>query len=305
MDSTPRIRGFDDADVFLRRVGPFLLAREAEHSLLLGILTGLRAGIRYAGPPLLVALEDGDTVVAAALRTPPHNLVLSLAPDAAVDALAEGLADVGLPGVNGPRREAERFARRYGERRGLAAREATALALYRLTEVTAPAQPQGAYRTLAEVDRKLAERWVDAFQREAHAGAASDPAALIDAALRGRARGMAVWETDGAPVSLAGWSDASPRSVRIGPVYTPPELRGHGYASALVAELSQRRLDVGAHFCTLYTDLANPTSNGIYQRIGYRRLLDAVELVLTSSAWGEGVLAGSSTGPAPASGDST
>jgi predicted GNAT family acetyltransferase len=62
--------------------------------------------------------------------------------------------------------------------------------------------------------------------------------------------------------------------VRIGPVYTPPEARNRGYASALVAAISQAQLDAGRRFCFLFTDLANPTANHIYQAIGYEPVRD-------------------------------
>ena len=93
-----------------------------------------------------------------------------------------------------------------------------------------------------------------------------------------------LWEDGGEPVSLAGWGGPTPNGIRIGPVYTPPELRGRGYATALTAELSQRLLDGrlfegGRRFCFLYTDLANPTSNAIYERIGYRRVAESAEIV--------------------------
>ncbi|NJR12386.1 GNAT family N-acetyltransferase [bacterium] len=66
----------------------------------------------------------------------------------------------------------------------------------------------------------------------------------------------------------------SPAGMRIGGVYTPPEQRGHGYASALTAALSQALLDDGLRFCTLNTDLKNPTSNKIYPAIGYYLVAD-------------------------------
>jgi predicted GNAT family acetyltransferase len=96
--------------------------------------------------------------------------------------------------------------------------------------------------------------------------------------------GFLVWEDGGEPVSLAGWGGATPNGIRVGPVYTPPELRGRGYATALTAELSRRLLDGrlfegGRRFCFLYTDLANPTSNAIYERIGYRRVAESAEIV--------------------------
>ena len=86
--------------------------------------------------------------------------------------------------------------------------------------------------------------------------------------------GIVFWEDGGAVVSMAGFGGLTPNGIRIGPVYTPPELRGRGYASALTAELTQRLLDGGRRFCFLFTDLANPTSNSIYQRIGYEAVSD-------------------------------
>jgi hypothetical protein len=95
--------------------------------------------------------------------------------------------------------------------------------------------------------------------------------------------GILLWN-DGGTVSLAGWGGPTPNGIRVGPVYTPPELRGRGYATAVTAELSQRLLDGrlfagGRRFCFLYTDLANPTSNAIYERIGYRKVAESAEVV--------------------------
>jgi predicted GNAT family acetyltransferase len=73
---------------------------------------------------------------------------------------------------------------------------------------------------------------------------------------------------------VSSFGGATPSGIRIGPVYTPPELRGRGYASALVAELTRRLIAGGRQFCFLFTDLANPTSNSIYQRVGYRPVTD-------------------------------
>ena len=82
---------------------------------------------------------------------------------------------------------------------------------------------------------------------------------------------------DSAPgrmVSMAIWTGLTPHGVRIGMVYTPPQFRGRGYASNCVAALTRRLLDSGRSFCFLFTDLANPTSNKIYQAIGYRHVCD-------------------------------
>ena len=83
-----------------------------------------------------------------------------------------------------------------------------------------------------------------------------------------------LWDVGGVPVSLAGGTRPGVHCISVGPVYTPPEHRCRGYASACVAALSQHLLDAGWEFCTLFTDLANPTSNSIYQKIGYRPVCD-------------------------------
>jgi predicted GNAT family acetyltransferase len=90
--------------------------------------------------------------------------------------------------------------------------------------------------------------------------------------------GFLLWVDGGETVSVSGWGGPTPNGIRVGPVYTPPELRGRGYATALVAELSQSLLDGGRSFVFLYTDLANPTSNAIYERIGYRMVCESAEI---------------------------
>jgi len=108
---------------------------------------------------------------------------------------------------------------------------------------------------------------------------------MADHRLSGSADGgIELWEDEGEVVSLSGWGGPTPNGIRIGPVYTPPEHRGHGYATALVAELSQRLLDGGRSFCFLYTDLANPTSNAIYERIGYVKVAEAAMVAFEGQA---------------------
>jgi hypothetical protein len=96
----------------------------------------------------------------------------------------------------------------------------------------------------------------------------------LERALGGPDSGVALW-IDEEPVSFAGYGGRTPNGIRVGPVYTPPELRRRGYASALTADLTKMLLDGGRTFCFLFTDLANPTSNSIYQRIGYEPVSDA------------------------------
>jgi predicted GNAT family acetyltransferase len=131
-------------------------------------------------------------------------------------------------------------------------------------------------------DRAFVLGWVEAFTTEVlHEDVGGDTGRLersVDVRLEGGDAGFALWEVGGRPVSLVGFGGPTPNGIRIGPVYTPPEHRGHGYASALTAQVSQQQLDRGRRFCFLYTDLANATSNAIYMRIGYERVCDSREL---------------------------
>jgi predicted GNAT family acetyltransferase len=144
-----------------------------------------------------------------------------------------------------------------------------------------PRPATGAHRPAGERDRELLLDWLRAFSSEAIVGdtAETELQRMIDIRVTDDPDyGFVFWEDEGRPVSLTGFGSPTPTGMRVGPVYTPPELRGRGYASALVAEVSQAQLDAGRRFCFLYTDLANPTSNKIYVDLGYERVCDSVQL---------------------------
>ena len=271
-----------DVEGFLRAAGEFLGAREAEHNLLLG-LTGRLLGDphRYGDDdPYFAVVEDAGRVVTAALRTPPYNLVLAETDDPiAYAALAEDVYGVfhGLPGVSGPTATIGAFVSAWGALTGVGARRAMSQRIYQATEAIAPAEVGGGMRDAGDSDRELALDWVRAFMLEVIPEDTPEDAAGFLARNAADPAGRLVFWDDGSPVSIAGCGAPTPRGIRIGPVYTPPELRGRGYASALTAELTGQLLAGGRDFCFLYTDLANPVSNSIYTRIGYRPVTD-VEL---------------------------
>jgi uncharacterized protein len=269
----------DDAAVFLETAGPLLLADEARHNLILGLAGTLRDHPEVYREFRLWTVRDGDEVVGAALRTPPFNLVLARPRDeAALEALAAAIDDE-LPGVVGSVSEVDQFAQAWAKRSGTLARTHIAQGLFALEQVEPVANASGSMRDATEDDRPLLVEWYLAFVSEALGDEPDESrlAEMIDHRLAADGAGLVLWE-DGETVSLAGFGGRTPNGIRIGPVYTPPELRGRGYATALVAELSQRLLDSGRLFCFLYTDLANPTSNRIYERIGYRRVCDSAEI---------------------------
>jgi len=275
------LRVFGDVDAFLDRTGSTLMAREAEASLLLGVALRLRDGHRYGDEaPFLACVEDSSGIAAIAARTPPHNLLLhgERATDAALECLAEHLTDVSEPppGVHGERASAERFARVWSETTGCGHDVTMSQRLYRLTEVSFPFGVPGRFRLAESGDADRLVAWTEAFVNEAVGeGPHPDADALVERLLAGKA--LAVWE-DGDAVSMASANRPTPNGIAINLVYTPPESRRRGYASACVATLSQRQLDAGKRFCTLFTDLANPTSNALYRRIGFRPVADFAEI---------------------------
>ena len=269
----------ENAADFLARAGDFLAAREAEHNLILGLGSRLqREPLLYGEPAYLTTVEDGGQVVGVTMRTPPHNLILSEIDDEnAIPLLLEDARGVfgTLPGVVGPKAPAAEFAELWQEATGADARVEIEQRCFRAEQVRPPVNVAGAMRGYEPRDREVAVRWMDAFVDEALHGPEPESAEVfVDRRSEDPDAGLVLWENDGETVSMAGFGGPTPNGIRIGPVYTPPELRGRGYASALTAALTQRLLDDGRRFCFLFTDLANPTSNSIYQRIGYRAVSD-------------------------------
>ncbi len=270
----------DNAAAFLERAGDFLVAREAEHNLMLGVAAQVRSmPDHFADPPSFGVVTDAaERVVAATMRTPPFNLVLSEVDDpAAIDLLAENLAGERLPGVSGPKEVVARFAERWSALTELRTRIDLSERIFRLDRLVPPARAASGSPRLAEPrDRELVARWLVAFGEEATPGqpTQAEPIALADRWIAREYRTLYLWEDDGQVVCMVGAGGETPNGVRVGPVYTPPELRGRGYATTLTAAVSQDQLDRGHRFVTLFTDLANPTSNRIYQAIGYRPVRD-------------------------------
>jgi predicted GNAT family acetyltransferase len=278
---TLTVNRHDDAGSFLERVGGFLGRHEAENNLLFGILDYLRRDASISdGTPLLAEVRDGDEILAVALRTPPRNLVLAEcdAP-AAIDALVDDLVAAGdtLPGALGPVEAIRRFVERWTPATGGPHRKQLSERAFRLSRVIPPPVPPGSMRLADAGDFQLLVDWLIAFTAEALPEEDND---VLDAervvrrwVFEGFRRNY-LWEVDGRIVSWSGVGGRTPHGTRVGPVYTPPEHRRRGYAGALVAAASQAQLDEGLEFCFLFTDLANPTANHVYQAIGYEPVTD-------------------------------
>jgi uncharacterized protein len=271
-----RLRRYTDVEAFLDAATPYLVQREAEHNLIFGVASTLRDDPgQYAGPPYLATVHDGHPVVAAALRTPPYSLVLSETGDpGAIELLARDTLEMDLGRVQGGVDVVREFVAKRRSLGGPAARRVVGERIYRLTEVIPPRPVAGFMRPANASDRDVIAGWVYDFMLEA-LGDDDRPGAELSADrwIAGRGSSLYVWE-DHEITSLAGVRGPTPHGIRVGPVYTPPERRGRGYASALVAAASQAQLDAGRTFVFLFTDVTNMTSNRIYQAIGYEPVRD-------------------------------
>ena len=272
-----RIHHHNDAGAFLNRAEEWLLQAEAEHNLILGLAHQLTVSTEAYEPPIYLATVEADgAVVGCAFRTPPYKLGLTRMPEAALPALVQDLASIydWIPAALGPEHETATFAALWSEAKGIRAHPGMRQRIYQLDTVTPPVRmPPGQARLAQPTDVDLLARWLGGFREDT---SLPGPDTRIQAELLLAKQCVFLWE-DGAPASMAGWTGRTRHGARVGYVYTPPEQRGNGYASALTAALSQHLLGEGLLFCFLYTDLANSTSNNIYQRIGYYPVCDVMD----------------------------
>jgi RimJ/RimL family protein N-acetyltransferase len=281
-----------DAAGFLAAAGSFLRAERARNTVLLTVAETARAApSHFAGSgdasedmrPLFGWWTAGDGAVRGAfLHTPPYPVLVTVVPLAAAAELAtKTLAGRPVAGVNGYDEVATAFAAAWADGTGGQVTVHRHMRLYRLTGLVWPdPAPPGAARTAGDDDAALLTEWVTAFSSEVRETEGVDHAAAVRERLT--YGGLTLWETAAGPVSLASVTRQVAGMVRVGPVYTPPRWRGQGYASAATAEVSRAALAAGADEVLLYTDLANPVSNSIYQRIGYREVEDRIVLSFTA-----------------------
>lgn len=272
-----------DVVAFALRVLPVLLEREIQHNVMLGLFSVLQAR-RPEVPPWLAWAERGGEMAGVALQTDGHNLLLAHGLDhEVIEALArDRYSDQpALPGVLSSAETAATFAAIWQQLSGQTGQLGRSERLYRLTEVRPVPAVAGHLRPALDSDIELVADWWLAFSAEAVEPVTRERALQAIANRYGvdpLVGGLRLWEVEGVPVSLAGYTGPTPNSIRIGPVYTPPEQRGRGYATAAVAQLSRELLDKGFACVTLFTDLANPTSNHIYQTIGFEPAADMDEI---------------------------
>jgi predicted GNAT family acetyltransferase len=273
-----KLRTYVDAENFLRNAQVELESKEAANSLMLGVCERLvHHPERIKAPPCLKTVEDEEGLVVAAMMTPPHKLVVyghQGDVGEGIRILVEDMVSGGwwVPGVLGPSETARQVAERWAEAKGKRYEVKGQQRVYELREVRKSMPERGRLRMATTEDEELVAKWryafhVDIFweadQEEEHQGAR-----------RGIEAGdIYLWE-EGRPASMAMKTRPTRNGISISLVYTPPELRGRGYSTACVGELSRLLLESGWGYCALFVDLSNAAAKRVYQKIGYEPTCD-------------------------------
>lgn len=280
------VTAYQDAGAFLQKTQALLEKREAANSLMLGLCLRLKHSSEPPPhAPYLATVEDEQGTALAAVMTPPQKVILHSDRPACEEALEKLAQDLlnhlqDVPGVLGPSHVAGPFAAAWAKVSGKRYTAGMRQRIYELKQVNHPRYSPGQLRVATEAEVERIARWVFEFQKEALESGTIEEAREI-AKRKVKAQGIYVWE-DRQPVSMAARARPTPHGITVNLVYTPPDLRGKGYATSCVAALSQRLLDSGRQFCALFTDLSNPTSNSIYQKIGYTPVCDFNEYLFSA-----------------------
>jgi len=273
------VHAFEDAGPFAREAAPYLEDDPFSSSVIAVRVDAVLRGVREPGPlDRYWSVVEGDRTVGIAMRTPPNSMFLARMPTVASVALAHSLAEDSreVPGVNGELQTVAAFADAWTRLTGQRSSTVVSTRMYRLAELTVPTGVSGQSRSATKDDVEVIAAWLDRFHEEAQPHAPRADWRLLTE-LRIRAGQLMLWENEQQPVSVAGFSKAVAGVSRVGPVFTPSNHRKRGFGAAVTADATAAALHAGARHVVLYTDLSNPTSNAIYQTIGYRPDHDAEE----------------------------
>lgn len=269
---------YSNARTFVDVARPVYAADPVRHT---AALTALRSVERHGRIAVAAAVHHEGRLHGALVGDESFPIATSGLPGDAAPAVARSLADAGvvLDSVRGPRPEAAAFADAWSQVTGAEVAGSPSRWLYELGTLTEPNGVRGQAQLITDDDLPLLARWQEAFADElaamAHGETLSSNStswSLDDGDRYG------VWWVDGEPVTMALARRPESGMSRISYVYTPPEHRGHGYASALTAAVSRWVRDAGTPHVVLFADVDNPVSNRIYQRLGFRRRMEDVEL---------------------------
>lgn len=273
---------FPSASEFLENTETFLTGNEAANALILGYAINQAAGVESAMSTSFYAVEDGGQPVLAAMYTPDIWPALSTGDTTAAAALSEFFFAKypDAQGAIGEKEVVNSFVEKWQELSGCFCEVRMRQRIYTCASVRQIELPDGEARQARAEDLDVVVDWRQAFHAELDMTLRGDRASVKSQLEQGR---FFVWETD-RPVSLAARGRQAGNGAVVNAVYTPPELRGQGYASGVVAAVTRSILDDGLDYAYLYTDLDNPTSNSLYQKIGYRPVGDSTLWRFTRSS---------------------
>ena len=288
-DITMQFRLYTDVHEFYSDTYNVLMRHEAQNMIPLGnIIIGYEGKDKttWRDPVnwLMATVSDAEGIQLTAIMTPPHNITLyatdNIINPKAINCLIDGLKDQEIPGVTTEKTLAEYFAKEYTAQKGLTFKTTMSQRIYELKAVNPDVKQFGVVRLLDEKDMHFFPYWAEAFNAANCYGKTemSIPQDSKSYRYRLSTKKLYVLEDNGIPVSMAGFTREMQTAIGVAYVYTPPYYRGKGYASSCVAQISQIALDNGFTKCVLYTDLLNPTSNSIYQKIGYTAVCDSLML---------------------------
>ncbi|NDI35792.1 GNAT family N-acetyltransferase [Chengkuizengella sediminis] len=271
----------NDPNDYFNKVAPYLEKNEVVNNLALGILYSIINNTRkYEKKPLLTYIEEKGKPIFVMLRTPPHPLILCGNEEYFQEAIAIAVNDlhrkgISIPKIIGPTSLAERFTKKYCELFNLSSKVDMYQKIYELTEVKPIKRSEGKLRLAKSGEQMLLATWLQHFSE-----VTGTELTLEDANKRVEEfitkETLYVWEVNEEVVSIANKSRPTKNGTVVNFVYTPPHYSRKGFATSCVAELSQLLLNEGYSFCSLYTDLENPTSNSIYVKIGYQPVADSI-----------------------------
>lgn len=264
---------------YMQKVKPLLMKKEACNNLILGLLDRME-GLDNKGENHFGLVLDKGITIFAFIWTPPNNWILADVEGVStsiIEKVCEFLNEQGknVPGVIGPRKIAKAFMKKWTERSGQKAVIHMEQLVYRLDTVLIEPKSNGRLQQAEQHDLDLAAEWLEAFGDQANEDISRQQAK--DAAKRFIDNGsLYFWNVAGKKVSMVNRSRKSENGATINAVFTPDAFKRKGYATDAVTALSAKLLGDGFSFCSLYTDAANPTSNNIYKKIGYRIVGDSI-----------------------------
>lgn len=282
-----RLTTHKNAQMLLDKTEWFLLKNEAVNNLLLGLLYLEADQTQSNHNTYMCTVEDGNGSLILTVLMNARNLILygeGIQIAEAIDVVIEDIVKLGLevPGVVGPTAIANLFAEKWAAQKQYTPILKMKQKIYRLDQVNPIQQSSGRLRLAEEGDLQLVADWIYGFATAIQDEHFTKEKAVEKAEKDIHEKTLYLWH-DQQPVSMAKKSRPTKNGIVISLVYTPPQFRNQGYASSCVAALSQLLLHDGYKFCSLYTDLANPTSNHIYSNIGYKPIQDSVMVQFSAS----------------------